>query len=141
MWAEHQFARQRAGSVGRRDANEDMVGKGRRHCQRSGSSRESPVFVGAARIYARLRCADELEMEGDAVLGSHARRRPSGPAPVPAPRQRALNRALARRAMETGRRGRGRGSGRGRVEPMAARKQMWPAPATRHGDEVGAERR
>jgi hypothetical protein len=48
MWAEHQFARQRAGLVGRRDANKDVVGKGRRHCQRSSSSRESPVFVGAA---------------------------------------------------------------------------------------------
>jgi hypothetical protein len=94
--------------------------------------------------HAHLRCADELGMEGDAVLGSHTKRRPPGPAPVSGPRQRALNRASARRAMETGRRGRGRGSGRGRgrgrVEPLAARKQMRPAPATRHGDEVGTER-
>jgi hypothetical protein len=82
--------------------------------------------------------ADELGMEGDAVLRSHTKRRPPGPTPVPAPRQRALNRALARRAMETGRRGSGRG--RGRVEPLAVRKQMRPAPATRRGDEVGTER-
>jgi hypothetical protein len=33
------------------DANEDVVGKGRRHCQRSSSSRERPMFVGAAGIY------------------------------------------------------------------------------------------
>jgi hypothetical protein len=114
--------------MGRRDTNKAVVGKGRRHCQCSSSSRESPVFVGAAEIcdgtglgcssgygegghrepcrYPRPHALRRRTRDGgDAVLGSHARRRPPGPVPVPAPRQRALNRALAHRTMETGRRG------------------------------------
>jgi hypothetical protein len=47
--------------------------------------------------HVRSRYADELGMGRDVVIGSHARRKPPGPAPVPAPCWRARNGASATR--------------------------------------------